>query len=114
MYLADIAVKCPACGVKFNSRQVPVLMDYAIRNSELRQDLEGQVRSTSLYGVCTCPGCGKADWAQKFPAVNEQAVLNQPNMTPHLQYRSAAVTPSVRAGLLRSGHVLPARCLVCR
>jgi uncharacterized protein (DUF2225 family) len=91
MYLADIAVKCPACGAKFNSRQVPVLMDYAIRNSELRQDLQGQGPQYEPYGVCTCPGCGKADWVQKFPAINEQAVLNQPNMTPHLQYRSAAV-----------------------
>jgi len=91
MYLADIAVKCPACGVKFNSRQVPVLMDYGIRNSELRQDLQGHGPQYESYGVCTCPGCGRADWVVRFPATREQAVLNQPNMTAHLQYRAAAL-----------------------
>ncbi|HEY9772307.1 MAG TPA: DUF2225 domain-containing protein [Planktothrix sp.] len=89
-YLADIAVKCPGCGVKFNSRQVPVMMDYGYRNSELRQDLEGRGPQYEPYGVCTCPGCGRADWVNQFPAISEQAVLNQPNMTAHLQYRAAA------------------------
>lgn len=90
MYLAEVAVKCPSCGVKFNSRQVPVVFDYGIRNSELRQDLQGQGPQYEQYSVCTCPGCGRADWVTAFPTTEETAALNQPNMTPHLQFRTAA------------------------
>lgn len=92
MYFADIAVKCPSCGVKFNSKQLPVIVDTGIRNSELRQDFQGQAPQFEPYGVCTCPGCGRADWVTEFPATEEQAVLTQPVVTPHLQYRSAALT----------------------
>jgi uncharacterized protein (DUF2225 family) len=97
-HLAEVAVKCPQCGVKFNSRQVVVMMDYGLRNSELRQDLSGQGPQYEAYAVCTCPGCGHADWVTKFPAVSEQAVLNQPNMTPHLQYRTAALAAERSGG----------------
>jgi uncharacterized protein (DUF2225 family) len=90
MYLADVAVKCPTCGVKFNSRQVPVVLDYGYRNSELRQDFQGQGPQYESYAVCTCPGCGRADWISGFPATKEPAALNQPQLTAHLQYRSAA------------------------
>lgn len=91
MYLADIGVKCPSCGVKFNSRQIAVLIDTGQRNSELRQDFEGKAEQFEPYAVCTCPSCGKADWISSFEPTAEQAVLNQPHSTPHLQYRAAAL-----------------------
>jgi uncharacterized protein (DUF2225 family) len=97
-YLANIVVKCPTCGVKFNSRQVAVLMDYGLRNSELRQDLEGRGPQYEAYGVCTCPGCGRADWVNQFPATQEESALNQPNVTPHLQYRAAALFAEEHGG----------------
>lgn len=91
LYLADVTVKCPGCGVKFNSRQAPLVVDVGHRNSELRQDLHGRGPQYEPHAICTCPGCGRSDWVNKFPSTNEEAVLNQPNMTPHLQYRSAAL-----------------------
>ncbi len=90
MYLAKVAVKCPRCGSKFNSRQVPVLVDLGIRNSELRQDFGGRAPQPEPHVICTCPACGKADWTAQFPAVKEEAVLNQSALTPHLQFRNAA------------------------
>ncbi len=91
IYLADIAVKCGNCGVKFNSRQLPVIVDTGLRNSELRQDFRGLAPQLEQYAVCTCPSCGKADWSTSFEPTNEVPVLNQPNTTPHLQFRSAAI-----------------------
>ncbi len=91
MYLADIGVKCPSCGVKFNSRQIAVSIDTGRRNSELRQDFEGRAEQYEPYSVCTCPSCGRADWTARFEATTELATLNQPNSTPHLQYRAAAL-----------------------
>jgi uncharacterized protein (DUF2225 family) len=91
MYLSTVGVKCPNCGVKFNSRQVPVHYDSGKRNSELRQDFQGQYEQFEPYAVCTCPSCGRADWIDHFEPTSEEAVLNQPASTPHLQYRSAAV-----------------------
>lgn len=91
MYLATISVKCPNCGVKFNTRQVPVMLDTTIRNSELRQDFQGRAEQFEPYAVCTCPGCGRSDWMHSFAATTETAVLNQTQTTPHLQFRSAAL-----------------------
>jgi len=91
MYLLDVGVKCPNCGVKFNSRQLAIVLDTGVRNSELRQDFQGQAPQFEPYAVCTCPSCGRADWVTRFPGCDEQAVLNQPNTTPHLQYRAAAL-----------------------
>jgi len=92
MYLATVGVKCPSCGVKFNSRQLPVLLDTGMRNSELRQDFQGKAEQLEPFCVCTCPSCGRADWMYSFEATEEVAVLNQPSSTPHLQYRAAALT----------------------
>ncbi|MBS1955663.1 MAG: hypothetical protein JST89_15880 [Cyanobacteria bacterium SZAS-4] len=91
MYLADIGVKCPSCGVKFNSRQLVVTIDTGRRNSELRQDFEGRAEQYEPYTVCTCPSCGRADWTARFEPTKEVATLNQPNSTPHLQFRAAAL-----------------------
>ncbi len=97
MHLATIGVKCPQCGVKFNSRQLPVLLDTGKRNSELRQPVQGKLEPLEPFAVCTCPSCGKADWIDQFDPTMDPATLNQPNITPHLQYRSAALA-SERAG----------------
>lgn len=90
MHLAQVAVKCPRCGSKFNSKQVPVWVDTGMRNSELRQDFGGKAPQPEPHAVCTCPACGKADWMAQFPAVKEEAVLGQSGLTPHLQFRNAA------------------------
>ncbi|MBP9091721.1 DUF2225 domain-containing protein [bacterium] len=91
MYLADIGVKCPNCGVKFNSKQLPEVVDTGLRNSELRQHV-GDVRPQyEQYLILTCPSCGKSAWATEFAATSEVCVLNQPNKPPHLQYRNAAI-----------------------
>ena len=97
MYLAEIGVKCPSCGVKFNSRQIAILLDTGRRNSELRQDFEGKAEQFEPFAVATCPGCGRADWTNRFEPVKEECVLNQPNATPHLQFRTAALAAE-RAG----------------
>ena len=91
MYLADIGVKCSNCGIKFASRQMPVLIDTGYRNSELRQDFKGQIPQFEEYAVCTCPSCGKADWVNNFEVTEEPTVLNQRASTPHLQFRAAAL-----------------------
>lgn len=91
MYLLDVGVKCPNCGVKFNSRQLAIILDTGLRNSELRQDFQGRAPQFEPYAVCTCPSCGRADWITRFPNCDETAVLNQPATTPHLQYRAAAL-----------------------
>jgi len=67
------------------------LIDTGRRNSELRQDFEGENEQFEPYAICTCPSCGKADWMHNFDPVNEQVVLSQPTTTPHLQYRAAAL-----------------------
>lgn len=66
-------------------------MDLGIRNSELRQDFAGKATQPEPYSVCTCPACGKSDWMGKFPTTQEEAVLNQSPLTPHLQFRNAAM-----------------------
>ncbi len=91
LYIADIGVKCPNCGVKFSSRQLPVLFDTGYRNSELRQDFKGQIQQMEHYAVVTCPSCGRADWSSSFEPTSEQTVLSQPNMPSHLQFRAAAI-----------------------
>jgi uncharacterized protein (DUF2225 family) len=91
MYLTDVGVKCPNCGVKFNSRQLALLIDTGRRNSELRQDFEGTAEQFEPYAICTCPSCGRADWMTGFEPVNESVVLSQPTTTPHLQFRAAAL-----------------------
>jgi uncharacterized protein (DUF2225 family) len=92
MYLATITVKCPSCGVTFNSRQLPAIYDSGKRNSELRQPMQGKAEPLEPHTICTCPGCGRADWVERFAKTTEQATLSQPNITPHLQFRSAALT----------------------
>jgi uncharacterized protein (DUF2225 family) len=89
MYLADVGVKCPNCGVKFNSKQLPVYVQTPRRNSELRQDFNGKNPQFEQYIICTCPSCGRADWMNSFPATKEPTVLSQPRVTPHLQFRNA-------------------------
>ncbi len=91
MDLVQIAVKCPRCGSKFNSKQLPSWVDLGIRNSELRQDFAGQATQIEPFFVCTCPACGRSDWMGKFPATEEVAVLTQSSLTPHLQFRNAAM-----------------------
>ena len=68
-----------------------MLVDTGRRNSELRQDFEGKAEQFEPYAICSCPSCGKADWINHFEATAEEAVLNQPHSTPHLQYRAAAL-----------------------
>ncbi len=97
LYVAEIGVKCPNCGIKFTSLQMPVLIDTGYRNSELRQDFKGQIPQYEGFSVTTCPSCGKSDWVNNFEVVDEPTVLSQPTTTPHLQYRSAAVAAE-RAG----------------
>lgn len=91
MYVADVAVKCPQCGIKFNSRQMPILIDTGMRNSELRQDFKGEMPQFEQYAVCTCPSCGQSDWVNNFEVTEELAVLSQASTTPHLQFRAAAI-----------------------
>jgi uncharacterized protein (DUF2225 family) len=98
MYLATVPVRCPACGIKFNSQQLPIFLDTGIRNSELRQDFEGKAEQFEPYVICTCPSCGNADWTNRFEPTKEIAVLNQPQTTPHLQYRQAALSAEKSGG----------------
>jgi uncharacterized protein (DUF2225 family) len=91
MHVADIGVKCPVCGVKFSSKQLPVIVDTNRRNSELRQDFEGKIPQFEQYAVCTCPSCGYADWAHRYEVTNETSVLTARKLTPHIQFRSAAI-----------------------
>ncbi len=91
LYVADVGVKCPNCGVRFTSRQLPVLFDTGYRNSELRQDFGGRIQQMEHYAVVTCPSCGNADWSSKFEPTGEPAALTQPNTPAHLQFRAAAL-----------------------
>jgi hypothetical protein len=91
MLLAQVGVKCPDCGLSFNTRQVPVFLDIGRRNSELRKLFDVPEIQFEPYEVCTCPSCGKADWMKLFPPTGTIGALNQPNTTPHLQYRNAAL-----------------------
>lgn len=91
MDLVQITVKCPRCGSKFNSLQVSAWVDTGIRNSELRQDFAGSAPQMEQHAVCTCPTCGKSDWTSQFPAINEQAIINQAQVTAHLQFRASAL-----------------------
>lgn len=92
MYVADIGVKCSTCGVKFNSRQLPAVIDIGYRNSELRQFFKGVIPQYEEYFVITCPSCGRADWSTSFEVIEEPAYLNAPATTAHLQFRQAAMT----------------------
>lgn len=92
MYVADIGVKCPKCGVKFSSKQMPAIIDTGYRDSEFRQDFKGKAPQYEEYAICTCPTCGKADWVNRFPVTNETSVITQRKITPHIQFRSAAVS----------------------
>jgi uncharacterized protein (DUF2225 family) len=98
MHLADVAVKCPHCGLRFNSKQLPLFIETGRRNSELRQHFDGVIPQPEQYTVCTCPSCGKADWMKNFPAAKEepvvgttQVLLQQRNAPAHLQFRDAAL-----------------------
>lgn len=91
MYLADVGVKCPNCGAKFSSKQLPVYVQSGRRNSELRQEFPDRRPQFEQYTVCTCPSCGKADWTKSFPPTKEPTVLNQPKLAPHLQFHNAGV-----------------------
>lgn len=91
MYVADIGVKCPTCGVKFNSRQLPAVIDIGYRNSELRQFFKGVIPQYEEYFVITCPSCGRADWSTSFEVIEEPAYLQAPTTTAHLQFRQAAI-----------------------
>lgn len=98
MILADIGVKCHFCGIKFNSKQLPEVIDTGYRNSELRQHI-GDIRPQyEQYSVLTCPGCGRSDWALSFIPTTELCVLNQPNTPAHLQYRNAALGAERQGG----------------
>lgn len=91
MYVADIGVKCPTCGVKFNSKQLPAVLDIGYRNSELRQFFKGVIPQYEEYFVVTCPSCGRADWSTSFEVIEEPAYLSAPTTTAHLQFRQAAM-----------------------
>lgn len=92
LYVADITVKCPSCGTKFKSQQLPIIIDSGRRNSELRQDFKGVIPQFESYAVCTCPGCGQASWVNKFPTVEDADVqITQAQLTPHMQFRAAAL-----------------------
>jgi len=91
LYIAEVGVKCTNCGVKFTSRQLPVLYDTGYRNSELRQDFKGKIPQMEHYAVVTCPSCGKADWSTNFEPTSDPTVLTQPSMASHLQFRQAAI-----------------------
>jgi len=91
MQLLEIGVKCPNCGIKFTSRQLPEIIDTGIRNSELRQHYGDVMPCYEHFTIATCPSCGRADWATSFPATKEPCSLNQPQSPPHVQYRQAAL-----------------------
>ncbi|MBS1993041.1 MAG: hypothetical protein JSS83_21140 [Cyanobacteria bacterium SZAS LIN-3] len=91
MQLVEIGVKCPNCGIKFTSRQLPEVIDTGIRNSELRQHFGDVKPCYEHFTIATCPSCGRADWATSFPPTTEPCSLNQPQSPPHVQYRQAAL-----------------------
>jgi len=91
MYVADIGVKCPTCGVKFNSRQLPAVLDIGYRNSEFRQFFKGFVPQYEEFFVVSCPSCGRSDWSTSFEVIDEPVYLSAPSTTAHLQFRQAAM-----------------------
>ena len=91
MQLVEIGVKCPGCGIKFTSRQLPEVVDTGLRNSEMRQHVGDVKPCYEHFTIATCPSCGRADWATSFPPTSEICTLNQPQAPPHLQYRQAAI-----------------------
>ena len=91
MDVVTISVRCPKCAVKFNSRQLAGNPETNNRDSELRAQYGDTTQTVESFAICTCPRCGKSDWVQTFPLADEAAVLDQPNMTPHLQFRAAAL-----------------------
>lgn len=91
LYVVDISVKCPACGIKFRSRQLPVVLDTGYRNSELRQDFKGAIPNVEPYLVTSCPSCGRSDWINNFPVIEEEATVAQQVTEAHLMYRAAAL-----------------------
>lgn len=95
MHVAEFGVKCHQCGIRFRSRQIPIILDKGKRNSELR--LLGAAQQFEPFAICTCPSCSHSDWAASFKRTEEQAVLGQKNDPPHLQYRAAAINAE-RAG----------------
>lgn len=90
-YLAELNVKCPRCGIAFISRQLPVVLDTGLRDSELRQNFSGLAPQQEEHSILTCPSCGNADWARNFSPTKDPAYISQPNTTAHLQYRQAAL-----------------------
>jgi hypothetical protein len=92
MFTTDVSVKCPKCGTKFNSRRVPNVPDTGVRDSELRYIPPAIDQKYEGFAVCTCPSCGVSDWAYTFEKINEQVFVQQSQMPPHLQYRTAAMT----------------------
>lgn len=89
LHVADFGVKCQNCGIKFLSRQIPIILDSGSRNSELR--LKGEAQHFEPYAICTCPSCSHVDWATSFRRVDENCVLGQKKDPPHLQFRQAAI-----------------------
>ena len=89
--LTEVGVKCPYCGVRFNSVRLINVQDTGLRNSELRQHVGDVKPQYEHHSVCTCPGCGRSGWATAFQTTTEVCVLNQPKSPTHLQYRNAAL-----------------------
>lgn len=98
MFVAEYGVKCHHCGIKFRAKQIPIILDNGLRNSELR--LKGKAEHFEPFAVCTCPSCSHSDWATSFRRTEEQAVLGQKNDPPHLQFRSAALSGRKRWKIL--------------
>jgi uncharacterized protein (DUF2225 family) len=91
LYLADVCLKCPHCGIVFGAKLLPALLDTGYRNSELRQDFKGALPQLEQYAVHTCPSCGHANWANSFTEVDESASLSEADEIKHLQFRGAAL-----------------------
>jgi hypothetical protein len=91
VHLIEIGVKCPNCGIKFTTRQLPEVVDCGVRNSEMRQHLGDIKPCYEHFTIATCPSCGRADWATSFPPTDEVCSLNAPQSPPHVQYRQAAL-----------------------
>jgi uncharacterized protein (DUF2225 family) len=91
MQLVEIGVKCPNCGIKFTTRQLPEVYDTGLRNSEMRQHIDDVKPCYEHWTIATCPSCGRADWATSFPPTDEICTLSQPQSPPHVQYRQAAL-----------------------
>jgi hypothetical protein len=66
MLLAEVGVKCPRCGMQFNSTIPESVFDTGLRDSELRCVPAPGEQPFEPLVVCACPGCGKADWTLSF------------------------------------------------